>query len=301
MERKNVAVLMATYNSAKYMRCQIDSILAQEGVNVTLMVRDDGSTKDNTIDILNEYAQKGSLSWYTGENLKSARCFLQLLKDAPDADFYAFADHDDYWMPDKLSVAVNSIASYSDTPALYLCQPQDADSELHPLPYKIYSPIGGFAESLIYMFAMGCTMVLNNPLRNIVNSYTPSFLHMHDVWIYTLAYSVGANVVWDPVPHTLNRQHGDNVVGLGQGHTYMLRLRLKRFFAGEEIRYRQAVEIQKGYYNIMPKENRLILSRFIEAKKSFFSRISLIFSNTFRCSDRTTQYLLWVNLLFNKY
>ena len=39
-----VAVLMSTYNGEKYLREQIDSILAQEGVNVTLYIRDDGSS-----------------------------------------------------------------------------------------------------------------------------------------------------------------------------------------------------------------------------------------------------------------
>lgn len=301
MEKKRVAVLMATYNSAKYMRCQIDSILAQQDVEVMLMVRDDGSFRDNTKDILQEYANNGQLSWYSGENLKSARCFLQLLKDSPKADYYAFSDHDDYWMPDKLAIAVKSIDKYEDVPALYLCQPQDADESLNPMPYKHYNPIGNFAESMIYWFAMGCTMVMNNAMREIVDSYNPNFLHMHDVWIYSLAFAVGAHVVWDSTPHTLNRQHGDNVVGLGQGRLYMMRLRLRRFIAGKEIRYRQALEIRNAVFNIMPHTNQVLLSRFISAKASFYQRIKLIFSSEFRCRDKMTQYLFWINLLFNRY
>ena len=74
------SVLMSTYNGERYLRQQIDSILQQEGVKVQLLVRDDGST-DNTLDILNGYAQKGLLKWYQGENLKSARSFLTLLKE----------------------------------------------------------------------------------------------------------------------------------------------------------------------------------------------------------------------------
>ena len=37
-----VAVLMSTYNGEKYIREQIDSILSQIKVNVTLFIRDDG-------------------------------------------------------------------------------------------------------------------------------------------------------------------------------------------------------------------------------------------------------------------
>ena len=301
MERQKVAVLMATYNSEAYMRCQIDSILAQKDVEVSLLVRDDGSTKDKTLDVLREYADRGLLRWYTGDNLKSARCFLQLLRDAPQSDYYAFSDHDDYWMPEKLSVAVSAICDAGTTPALYLCQPQNADNDLNPLPNKLFRPYGGFAESLIYGFAMGCTMLMNNAMRDIVNSFIPDFLYMHDVWIYSLAYAVGARVVWDQHPHTLNRQHGDNVVGLGQNRWYMVKRRLKRFLAGEEIRYCQAKEIQQAAFEIMPEENRIVLEQFLQAKHNLSKRLRLMFNPKFRCSDRTTQYLFWINLLFNKY
>ena len=49
-----VAILMSTYNGEKYLREQIDSILFQKGVEVTLYIRDDGSS-DGTIDIVKKY------------------------------------------------------------------------------------------------------------------------------------------------------------------------------------------------------------------------------------------------------
>ena len=46
-----VAVLMATYNGERYLEEQLQSILAQQGVELTIWVRDDGST-DSTHQIL---------------------------------------------------------------------------------------------------------------------------------------------------------------------------------------------------------------------------------------------------------
>lgn len=298
--KKTVAVLMATYNSERYMQIQIDSILAQKDVEVRLLVRDDGST-DGTIAILKDYEAQGKLKYYTGENLKSARCFMQLLLDAPEADYYAFSDHDDYWQEDKLITAVNSLEKSGNKPALYLSQPQATDAELHPVPSKQFNPKGGFGESMIYWFAMGCTMLINNPLRDIINSYKPDYLYMHDVWIYSIAYAVGADVVWDSVPHTLNRQHGGNVVGLGAGALTMLKLRINRFLDGGEVRYRQAKELKKGYSAYIPEKNGEILGRFVNAKQHFGKRLSIIFDKNYRCSDMPTQCLFWINLLFNKY
>ena len=49
---KTVAVLLSAYNGTRYIEEQIDSVLAQEEVDVTIFVRDDGS-KDGTVDFLN--------------------------------------------------------------------------------------------------------------------------------------------------------------------------------------------------------------------------------------------------------
>ena len=49
-----VSVCMATYNGEKYIKEQVDSILAQLGPDDEIIVSDDGS-KDKTIDILLSY------------------------------------------------------------------------------------------------------------------------------------------------------------------------------------------------------------------------------------------------------
>lgn len=54
MNTKSVQVVMSTYNGEKYLKEQIDSILSQEGVDVRLYIRDDGSS-DRTTDILASY------------------------------------------------------------------------------------------------------------------------------------------------------------------------------------------------------------------------------------------------------
>ena len=38
---KNVCVLLATFNGEKYLKEQVDSLINQKGVNVSILVRDD--------------------------------------------------------------------------------------------------------------------------------------------------------------------------------------------------------------------------------------------------------------------
>ena len=294
-----ITVLLSTYNGAKYLREQIDSILAQDSVEVRLVVRDDGST-DGTLDILHEYSEKGQLTYYSGPNLGPQRAFLQMLKDAPDSDYYAFADQDDFWKPEKLYMAVKFLICKK--AELYYCQTQLVDESLQPLPNQIpIKPLGTFTESLIYKFIGGCTMVMTKKLRDKVNLYTPERLSMHDVWVYSVALGLGYEVAFDPKPHILYRQHGHNVLGQGQGKMKIWKDRWTRFKNSESERYVTACEIWKGYGRLMPDSTRRPLVYFIAAKKSFFKRMKLLFSNEFTCASKPIRRMFRLNLLFNTY
>lgn len=43
---EKISVLMSTYNGEKYLSEQLDSVLCQKGVEVYVLIRDDGSTDD---------------------------------------------------------------------------------------------------------------------------------------------------------------------------------------------------------------------------------------------------------------
>ena len=67
-----VAVVMSTYNGQRYLQEQIESILRQQGCQVELLVRDDGS-EEVQLSILREYQRRGKLRLICGENLKPAK------------------------------------------------------------------------------------------------------------------------------------------------------------------------------------------------------------------------------------
>ena len=52
-----ISIVLATYNGEKYLREQIDSVLAQTLMPDEIIVSDDGST-DGTWDILEEYKNR---------------------------------------------------------------------------------------------------------------------------------------------------------------------------------------------------------------------------------------------------
>lgn len=105
-----VQVLLSTYNGETYLEEQIESILNQKDVNVRLLVRDDGSI-DGTADILRMYATTcENVFYYRGENSGVVASYFRLFETSDsDVDFYALADQDDVWEPDKLITACKQL------------------------------------------------------------------------------------------------------------------------------------------------------------------------------------------------
>lgn len=297
---ENVLVLMSTYNGEKYLRQQIDSIVGQQKVSVKLLVRDDGSS-DSTLAILKEYKAKGLLDFYKGGNLGPARSFMHLLQNAPASDYYAFSDQDDVWLPEKLSVAINSLRGHEDKPALYFCQTQLVDENLNKKESVIIHPYLTFGEAIVYKFIGGCTMVVNHRLRFIIGKQQPSYMRMHDTWVYFIAQSMNAYIHFDETPHILYRQHSNNVLGQGQGWIHEWILRIKRFVSLKNDRFKQAYELMLCYGNTIPVENKALLVSFLDGKHGFLNRIRLISNKKLRCANATTQLLFWINVLLNKY
>jgi len=297
----SVAVLISTYNGEKYLEEQLESIVAQRGVTPIIIVRDDGST-DNTCKILDKWEKRGALKWYDGPNMGPARSFLNLLRNAGYADYYAFADQDDYWLPEKMSVAIEKLAPYKNEPALYFCQTQLVNKDLHKIDSVIIDPLLTFGESLVYQFIGGCTMVMNRKLLDVINRYTPLYLNMHDVWIYEVAQAIGAHIIFDPVPYILYRQHGDNVMGQTTSRAAHWKDRTGRVMRREwHARSRLAQSVYEGYHEMMSEEKLNILKDFIDGKKSLRKRLRLLSDDRYRCADKGTYRFFHVAVLLNIY
>ena len=161
---------MSSYNGEKYIKEQIDSILAQEEVEIYLLIRDDGS-RDATLDILEKYEKLDNVRLIKGENLGVKKSFLSLIAMAPDYfDYYALSDQDDYWLTDKMISAINHIEGAGenlDDNFLYYSNTCLVDENLFPLNEKGYNvdrPYN-FGEILIRNCASGCTYVFGRKLK----------------------------------------------------------------------------------------------------------------------------------------
>lgn len=220
--KKKIAVLLCTYNGEKYLEEQLESILNQENVAVSIFIRDDGS-EDHTIEIVNKYSRTFPNISYVdcGKHLGPGHGFLKMLKYVvrkyPAYDYYAFADQDDIWMQDKLIAAVNMIGE-DGKPVLY-CSNQYIykNGEVTKIRFQ-KDPDLSLEGHISKNYLSGCTMILNHALaRTVSNAPYPSKqllkYRLHDSMVFLIALCTG-KVVYDRTPHIYYRIHENNTVGL---------------------------------------------------------------------------------------
>lgn len=194
---KQVNVLISTYNGEKYIRDQIESILNQSYKNIKIFVRDDGST-DNTVSILEEYQDKGTINLIRGANLGFGGSFMTLLKNAEEGDYWAFCDQDDVWLPEKIQWAVEWLDRQDDSKpnmfhsSFYLTDEHlNVEGEYLPNEKK-YT----FTKAITECFHMGFSTVFNKTLRDYMLMADISKLSSHDHWAELIVMKFG-NVEFD--------------------------------------------------------------------------------------------------------
>lgn len=300
---KKVCVLMSTYNGAKYLRDQIDSILNQKGVKVELIVRDDGS-RDETVEILKEYRKDGVLKFYNGDNLGPAKSFMNLVTNAPEATYYAFADQDDVWDDDKLLVGVQSLEKYKKEPALYYSNLRIVDKNLKffRCAHDGMAVDDNKFSSLLINYCTGCTEIFNLNLMKILKKDKVNYLCMHDWWVYTVCSFFG-KIVYDDVAHISYRQHGSNVVGMDLRHNiikyFFIKVR-RILFDKCDTRRLNAMSFYDIYGNMLNNHDRVIVNKLVTYKNGFFKKISLICDKDLKTNSHLKNLFLCIVILLGK-
>jgi glycosyltransferase involved in cell wall biosynthesis len=104
-----ISIALATYNGAKFLRKQLESILNQSVTDFEVVVCDDCST-DKTPQILQEYASRDSRFkvYQNAKNLGFKKNFEHILTLCK-GEFIAFCDQDDIWEPNHLEILYKNI------------------------------------------------------------------------------------------------------------------------------------------------------------------------------------------------
>lgn len=207
----SISVCMATFNGARFLVPQIDSILTQLREGDELLVSDDGST-DETCAILARY---GSALRLVGSGRVGGvvRNFSRVLDHSSKA-LVVLADQDDVWLPGRLQFIRTALLSTD----LVLTNALIANEQLEPTGSTLFGGLNagaGFWRNARRNAFVGCCLGFRRSLLSIALPF-PAGTPWHD-WLLGLLASAGGRVVLMKTPMLLYRRHGSNASPTGEG------------------------------------------------------------------------------------
>ena len=272
-----LSVALCTYNGEKYLKAQLDSILAQSLVPSEIVISDDGSI-DATLSIIGDFVSRSA----RGELGVRITLLEPALRQGVAANFQraiaacsgtliALSDQDDVWREDKLDRLVSFMQSH---PRCLLVH-SDArlvDAVGHPIGHTLLSALRVSTEDkeLIHSGA-ALTLLLK---RNIATGATVLFRRellaralpipqgwIHDEWLAMTAAVVGGVGLLDE-PLVDYRQHGSNEIG---AQKLTMRILRTRFFGSRRDRNQQLLLRSQSLWNRAHEEESKVPAQILSA------------------------------------
>lgn len=229
-----IAILLATYNGARFLQEQLNSIATQSYQHFVIVVRDDVSS-DETSTIVAEFQKTNPDRVHVvpngGENLGPSGSFSYLIEYTLanketlglESAYMMFCDQDDVWFEEKLEKQVDAIliaeniGSNQSLPVLVHSDLQVVSQEKEPLAESFVRYQGleiernRFPNIVISNLVTGCTALINETLASKAVPVSRQAI-MHDWWLALVASAFG-KVVFLDTPLVHYRQHDSNTIG----------------------------------------------------------------------------------------
>ena len=231
----SVSVIIPTFNGSRWVRDAIDSVLGQTYANLQVIVVNDGST-DDTHQVLASYGNRILCVQQLRKGVSAAR---NTGIRASQGKYIAFLDHDDLWLPDKLTLQVATLENNPDVavvfcnytpfgnPVSYLTG-FDRAPVLRGIPRKKIPPHGFmldrpslFPEVLRDLFAMTSTILLRKECFDTVGLYDEEISGVED-WHMCLRLARRFRFAYVDMVLAQRREHATNLSHQNEGVTELI-------------------------------------------------------------------------------
>lgn len=218
-----ISIAMCSYNGAKYLQEQLDSIARQSRLPNELVVCDDNSS-DQSLYILERFSSSAPFPvrlFKNQTNMGSTRNFEKALTLC-EGDIIALSDQDDTWHDDKLE-RLEEVFNSSMQVGVVFANGNIVDEDLICLGYTLWDTYNfknkdkqkmqrgeSFDILLNHNVITGATMAFRSSFRNKITPIAP--LWVHDAWI-ALVLSIYCKIEFIDKPLIEYRQHSEQQIG----------------------------------------------------------------------------------------
>lgn len=266
---RDIDILMATYNGARYIKQQILSIISQTYGNWRLIIHDDGST-DDTINIIKSFCDLDEriILIEDGKTFQQPGVHFIYLLSFVEAPYVCFCDQDDIWFENKLETMLGVISNkdpfipsvvFSDA---YLYYPHNSitGTIISVRPRQLKDIL--FTNGGIH----GSASIFNKKMSEVL-SRNFEYNIMHDHILTLIACSFGdIDFVNDKL--FLYRQHSNNVTGNVAPNKISRVYNAFRDIKNKYVLSRETINTIKEFYNIyneyLSPNDRQLLNQYFE-------------------------------------
>lgn len=245
MNKDTISIVMATYNGAKYIREQLESIFDQSVKPDEIIISDDCS-KDDTLKIIGEYKNKVSIPIIINVNKKN-QGYIKNFKFAisiAKGDYIFLCDQDDIWEKDKIKETISDMKSTSAEISCTGFSLIDGNGEnIKDLEKYKSNPIFGYKDwtgkikriplkRLVWgNFCPGCTYCFTKSIKEIFDKLENVEMP-HDFQLLLIGSNHSSAIFIDK-PLSKYRIHESNTIGMNKKESkriHHVKPRITRFF-----------------------------------------------------------------------
>lgn len=297
-----VSIAMATYNGAKYLREQLDSIYAQTYRQFEVVVTDDCST-DATISILKEYQIKYGLKYFTNAHTLGFVKNFERAISLCEGDYIALSDQDDVWLPRKIEILYNEMITCEitnpDKPIIVHHDVYIVDENLKNNGVRFINWRGNVFGLNNFLFGnpkvQGASSMFNRKLKEICFPL-PVSVPLHDLYISYVCECFGIRK-YISEPLMLYRQHANNQIGVISHSIYE---RVTKFFNKEivladENEKKTLLIFKNQFSNKLSNVNKDVIRDYFEILGNEISvgcKVAKIFRNRFNSDGSILKLIL---------
>ncbi|RRK09210.1 hypothetical protein D1831_14080, partial [Lactiplantibacillus garii] len=234
------------------------------------------------LELIEKYVHKDTrIKKFMGEthrkNLGPMKSFFSLMKGT-DAEYYMFSDQDDLWLPDKVQITLDEMKKteiqHSNYPCLVHTNLEVVDASLNPMGSNVRTEAHDDLKSLLLANDItGCTVMINDSLKQLSLESIDTVDVMHDMWLGLLATKFGV-VRYISTPTMKYRQHGSNVVGTPNGiKNRLLRINSKTEYQRIETSVNAARTFEKLYSDVLTASEQSVIKTVANIGKESYSKV----------------------------
>ena len=204
-----ISVCMASYNGAKYIKRQLQSIITQLGPDDQVVIVDDGS-KDDTVQIVKSFLDPRIQLHSNSKNIGVVKTFERALHLAK-GDLILLSDQDDLWYDNKIAVVMNIFLTQEVDLILHDAVIVNGSHIISNSLHESVTSSTGLVKNIVSNTYTGCCMAFKKEILNKILPIPTRRGIFHDSWIGIMSKYYGYKVELINIPLIEWNRHGQNV------------------------------------------------------------------------------------------